>query len=42
MMLVLMLVFLFALNGDFEVALVIDAYAAIFFLNARGLSSVRS
>ncbi len=31
---VLMLVFLFVLNGDGEVALVIDAYAAIFFLDA--------
>ena len=35
MMLVLMLVFLFVLNGNGEVALVIDAYAAIFFLDAR-------
>ena len=30
---VLMLVFLFVFNGDGEVALVIDAYAAIFFLD---------
>ena len=36
MVLVLMLVFLFVLNGDGEVALVIDAYAAIFLLDARG------
>jgi len=34
MVLVLMLVFLFVLNGDGEVAVVIDAYAAIFFLDA--------
>ena len=33
-MTVLMLVFLFVLNGDGEVALVIDGYAAIFFLDA--------
>ena len=31
---ILMLVFLFVLNGDGEVAVVIDAYAAIFFLDA--------
>ena len=36
MVLVLLLVFLFVLNGDGEVALVIDGYAAIFFLDARG------
>jgi hypothetical protein len=29
-----MLVFLFVLNGDGEVALVVDGYAAIFFLDA--------
>ena len=34
MVLVLMLVFLFVLNGDGEVALVVDGYAAIFFLDA--------
>ena len=34
MVLLLMLVFLIVLNGDGEVALVIDAYAAIFFLDA--------
>ena len=34
MVLVLMLVFGFVLDGDGEVALVIDADSAIFFLNA--------
>ena len=34
MVLVLMLVFLFVLNSDGEVALVIDGYATIFFLDA--------
>ena len=33
-MTVLMLVFLFVLDGDGEVALVVDGYAAIFFLDA--------
>ena len=33
---VLILVFLFVFNGDGEVAVVIDAYAAIFLLDARG------
>ena len=36
MMLVLMLVFGLVLDGDGEVALVVDAYSAIFFLDARG------
>ena len=40
MVLVLMLVFLFVLNGDGEVALVVDAYAAIFLLDARAASSI--
>jgi len=35
-----MLVFLFVLNGDGEVALVIDGYAAIFFLDAWSCKSV--
>jgi hypothetical protein len=34
MVLVLMLLFLFVLDGDGEIALVIEAYAAIFFLDA--------
>ena len=36
MMFVLMLVFGLVLDGDGEVALVVDAYSAIFFLNAWG------
>ena len=40
MVLVLMLVFLFVLNGDGEVALVVDAYTAIFFLDAGAASSI--
>ena len=36
MVTVLMLVLLFALDGDGEVAVVIDAYSAIFLLDARG------
>ena len=34
MVLVLLLVFLFVLDGDGEVALVVDGHTAIFFLNA--------
>ena len=38
MVLVLMLVLLFVLDGDGEVAFVIDGHTAIFFLNARAHS----